>query len=225
MTSAVDICNMALAVLGDSANITNIDPPEGSAQAEYCATFYPQARKTVLSMHQWSFATKRAELSSITTAHPPPQSWEYTYAMPSAVLKVIGVYAKETSYDENKRQAAFEVSGNFNTRVIYSNTENAVLRYVANVDDTTRFSPLLVNAIVYTLASFLAGPIIKGTESIQISDAHRQTGMLFAQKAFSEDANQSNLSIVHSDTRHTPTWIENRGSLWPYQDAKIIRDV
>ena len=44
MPSEVDICNLALGHLGDSATVATIDPPEGSAQAEHCARFYPIAR-------------------------------------------------------------------------------------------------------------------------------------------------------------------------------------
>jgi len=225
MTSAIDICNLSLSLLGDTANITSIDPPEGSAQAEYCARFYPLARKTVLSMHAWTFATKRVALSSVTTAHPPPQTWQYTYAVPSAMLKILGVYRAAAVYDEQKTQVAYEVSGDFNTRVIYSNIDDPVMRYVANVDDTTRFPPLLVNAIAYTLASHLAGPIIKGTESINIGDAMLQRGMAYAKQAMAEDANQSNNSVVERDTRHMAPWMDNRGSLTDWGEAKIIRDV
>ena len=44
MASVADICNMALGHLGDSATVASIDPPEGSAQAEHCARFYPMVR-------------------------------------------------------------------------------------------------------------------------------------------------------------------------------------
>lgn len=224
MASAVNICNLALSILGDRANVSSIDPPEGSAQAEHCARFYPLARDTILSMHAWSFATKRAILSSITTAYPPPQTWEYTYGVPSDMLKMLGVYRADATYDEDKVQIEYEVSGQNNTRVLYANIDDPVIRYVANVTDPTFFSPLLVNAIAYTLASHLAGPIVKGTESIRLSESHRQTGMLFAQKAFAEDANQTNRSFVQRDTRHPPSWIKNRGSLWPYTDSKPLPD-
>ena len=224
MASAVDICNLALSLLGDRANVSSIDPPEGSAQAEHCARFYPLARDTILSMHAWSFATKRAILSSITTAYPPPQTWEYTYAVPSDMLKVLGVYRADSTYDEDKVQIEYEVSGQNNTRVLYANIDDPVIRYVANVTDPTVFSSLLVNAIAYTLASHLAGPIIKGLDSIKISEAMLQRGLAYAEKAMSEDANQTNRSFVQRDTRHPPSWIENRGSLWPYTDSKPLPD-
>ncbi len=50
MPSVVDLCNLALAYLGDDATVASIDPPEGSAQAEHCQRFYPIARDTLLQM-------------------------------------------------------------------------------------------------------------------------------------------------------------------------------
>ena len=44
MASEVEICNLALARLGDAATVVSIDPPEGSAQAEHCAMFYRPLR-------------------------------------------------------------------------------------------------------------------------------------------------------------------------------------
>ena len=59
MASEVEICNLALARLGDAATVVSIDPPEGSAQAEHCAMFYPMARDTLLAQHPWGFAQRR----------------------------------------------------------------------------------------------------------------------------------------------------------------------
>ena len=63
MATEVDICNLALAHLGDDATIASLSPPEGSAQAEKAARFYPIARNTLLEMHTWNFASKAWKLS------------------------------------------------------------------------------------------------------------------------------------------------------------------
>ena len=60
MASDVEICNLALSHLGDTATVASIDPPEGSAQAEHCARFYPIARDALLEKHDWSWATRRS---------------------------------------------------------------------------------------------------------------------------------------------------------------------
>ena len=65
MASEVDICNLALAHLGDSATVASINPPEGSAQAEMCQRFYPIARDSLLEMHNWGFATRRKALAQL----------------------------------------------------------------------------------------------------------------------------------------------------------------
>ena len=65
MASVVDICNLALAHLGDDATISSIDPPEGSAQAEHCKRFYTSARDTLLQLHPWNFASKRIALAEL----------------------------------------------------------------------------------------------------------------------------------------------------------------
>ena len=49
MASDVDVCNLALAHLGDEATVASISPPEGSAQAGHCARFYPMARDSASS--------------------------------------------------------------------------------------------------------------------------------------------------------------------------------
>ena len=65
MASAVDICNLALARLGDSATVASIDPPEGSAQSEHCARFYPLARRQIFEAHNWSFLIRREKLAPL----------------------------------------------------------------------------------------------------------------------------------------------------------------
>lgn len=161
MSSAVDICNLALGHLGDSANVSSIDPPEGSAQAEHCARFYPVARDTLLEMHNWGFASRRVALAQLSVPSANPETtWEYAYAAPAAVAKMIAVLAPDT---DDSMGVEFEVETlSTGSLVIYTNTEDAILRYTARITDTTKFTPLFVDALSWLLASYLAGPIIKG---------------------------------------------------------------
>lgn len=186
MSSAVDICNLALGHLGDEATVSSLDPPEGSAQAEHCARYYPIARRALLSMHAWSFNTRRASLALLSAT--PPAGWGYVYALPAQCLKPVAVYMPEQV--DNYALLAGDVvpqdTGDFNTqafvaetlstgvKVIYTNVEEAVLLYLVDVTDTTKFSPLVDLALARLLASFLAGPIIKGTEGMRVAGAHRK---------------------------------------------------
>ena len=90
MPSVVEICNLALAHLGDDATVASIDPPEGSAQSEHCARFYPIARDSLLQMHTWSFASRRVSLAQVTM---PYTMWKYAYGVPADMLTAVAVHA------------------------------------------------------------------------------------------------------------------------------------
>jgi hypothetical protein len=217
MSSAVDICNIALGHLGDSANVSSIDPPEGSAQAEHCARFYPMARDTMLEMHDWGFATRRAALAQISIpSATPATAWEYAYAVPSTAAKLIAILVPETPDSDGE---AFDVETlSTGSRVIYTNVEDAILRYVERISDTTKFSPLFVDALGWLLASYLAGPIIKG-------DSGATTG----RECYKTFLGQYSLA-VGSDTRqrrvvdsHVPASIRARGVNTTRSNAMRVR--
>ncbi len=179
MASEVDICNLALGHLGDNATVASLDPPEGSAQAEHCARFYPLARDAILELHDWNFATKRAQPAMI--ASPWPQ-WRYAYVQPSDCLRVLAVLNPEATDDYSQSlprpwsQSGLDNPGmatytpqpfvcetdDEGREVILTNQENALVRYVAFVSDTTKFTPLFTTTLTWHLASLLAGPVIKG---------------------------------------------------------------
>jgi hypothetical protein len=186
VASALDICNLALSHLGDSANVSSIDPPEGSAQAEHCARFYPVARDSLLEMHNWSFATRRAQPALL--AEDIDTAWSYAYAAPAGMVKPIAVVAPGTLDTADSEDYAVE-SLDSGLVVIYTNTENPVLRYVARVTDTTKYTPLFVDALSWLLASYLAGPIIKGDSGVSAGRACFQTFTGQFQRAASSDAN------------------------------------
>ncbi len=222
MASEVDICNLALGHLGDAATVSSINPPEGSAQAEHCARFYPIARDALLEMHAWGFATKRVNLASLGSAWP---EWQYCYAVPNDALNLLAVLPPESTddysvgitYHYSQTGAPFTPGGKYQpqpfnyealadgTMVIYTNQVNAMLRYTAYIEDTTVFSPLFVVTLSWLLASYLAGPIIKG----DAGSAEAKRCMLMAQqmlgKAASSDANQRRTTIA----QNTP-WMTGR---------------
>ena len=170
MASEVDICNLALGHLGDNATVASLDPPEGSAQAEHCARFYPLARDAILELHDWNFATRRSQPAQITS--PWPQ-WKYAYVQPADCLRVLAVLDPEATDDfsmamPNPGLATYTPqpfvceTDEEGREIVLTNQENALIRYVAYVSDTTKFTPLFVTTLTWHLASLLAGPVIKG---------------------------------------------------------------
>jgi hypothetical protein len=191
VASALDICNLALSHLGDSANVSSIDPPEGSAQAEHCARFYPIARDSLLEMHNWSFATRRTQPALL--AEDIDTAWTYAYAAPAGMVKPIAVVVPGALDDADSQPYTVETLST-GLVVVYTNTENAVLRYVARVTDTTKYTPLFVDALSWLLASYLAGPIIKGDSGVQAGRACFNTFTGQYQRAAGSDANMQKTS-------------------------------
>lgn len=218
MASEVDIANLALGHLGDNATVASLYPPEGSAQAEHCARFYPIARDSLLEMAFWNFSVKRGILAPVAQNWT---EWKYAYALPGDCLSPISVlpidayddYATKFvptdtpywshnyspvvaagRYTPQPYSIEMDAAGN---QVLFTNLENAVLRYTSYVTDTTRFSPLFVMALSWHLASMLAGPIIKGDQGA--AEAKRCTQMMagYLSQAEMSDANQRNIKVEH----------------------------
>jgi len=108
MSSVVDICNLSLSHVGDSATVSSIDPPEGSAQAEHCARFYPIARDSMLEMAYWNFTARRVTLAQVTMDWP---EWKYAYALPGDVLNIMGVLSHDAEDDYSTRFVPTDTAG------------------------------------------------------------------------------------------------------------------
>ncbi len=221
MASEIDICNLALAHLGDSATVSSIDPPEGSSQAEHCARFYPIARDSLLEMHSWGFATRRIQLAQVANAWP---EWDYAYAMPNNALNVIAVIPPDATDDYTpvlQSSTGLESAGGEFTpkefaceiddegsQIILTDQPNAVLRYTTTINDPTKFSPLFIVALSWHLASMLAGPVVKGETGSAQADRCDGKMMKYLSQAKTSDVAQRRENLSHKvswmNSRNTP---------------------
>lgn len=196
MASSVQICNMALSHIGSEARVSSIDPPDGSVEAGHCATFYDLARTELLEPGSWNFSLKRASLAEVTNAS---DTWAYAYALPSDCLRALRILYPSVAltvftqdqraepHTDDRSSAQFDIEG----EVLYTNQPEAVLLYVVDVTDTTRFTPSFTAAFGYHLAGYLAGPIIKGVEGTRVADAMHQRAQALAGIAATTAANAS----------------------------------
>lgn len=172
MSTDVDICNLALARLGDPATISSIDPPEGSAQADHCARFYPMARDAVLTAHPWRFAISRKRLAKLAEA---PVGTEANYfALPSDCLRLVSVHdaGEVTPWDENFLDLpplTYTVEMRASAKVLLCHASDVFVRYVSVRTPESVFPPDVVDAIGWLLASYLAGTMVPGTSGTQLS--------------------------------------------------------
>jgi hypothetical protein len=203
LASVVDICNLSLAHLGDEATVSAISPPDGSAQADHCARFYPIARDVLLELGVWGFAIKRATLA-LTVTTTPAGNWAYEYAMPSGVIRPLSIKQEEADDRDPSEPFIIEVNASTGNQVILTNTENAVLRYTFLVTDTTKFSPLFINCLSWLLASYLAGPITKDKNT---------KGMMYQMfQAELSKAGVINANAGKTSLNYTPTTLSLRGN-------------
>lgn len=216
MSSEVEICNLALAHLGDSATVASIDPPEGSAQAEHCARWYPIARNSLLELQEWDFAITRALLAELAN---PFAQWQHVYARPSDCLKVLAILPSDATgdlaqtfpttclYPGATPQACTiytpadfttETDANTGNKIILTNQANALARYTRAVTDTSKFSSLFTDALGWYLAGYLSGPVLKGDTGINVGRAMKAEALAMLSAAAVASANQSSQQQVHA---------------------------
>lgn len=200
MASVVQVCNMALSHIGSEARVSSISPPDGSVEAGHCATFYDLARTELIEPGTWRFALARAALAQLTN---DSTTWLYAYALPSDCQRALRILTPGTALTvftqdtvdvspTDEGSADFTIEGD----VLYSNEPDAVLVYSRDVTDVSRFPASFISALSYMLASYVAGPIIKGNEGTKIGDAMRVRALSIADLSATASANAS--STTHA---------------------------
>jgi hypothetical protein len=187
VASEVDIVNMGLGHLGDAANVSSIDPPDGSAQADHAVRFFSIARDQLLEEGTWSFATRRQALTQLSV-NPLDGLWAYAYQLPDQCIKPVAVLMSMIADDtdpEASRPFIVETLDD-GSGVIYTNAQSAVLKFIWRQEDTTRFSPKFCVAFSWLLAHYFAGPITKDANQAK---AAYQIYEVVRDNALASDAN------------------------------------
>lgn len=205
MASVVQICNMALSHIGSEARVASISPPDGSVEAGHCATFYDLARTEMLEPGNWAFALKRQALAQVTN---PSTIWAYAYAKPADCQRALRILRPSIAitvftqdlvvepHTDDRDSAPFDIEG----EVILTNEPDAVLVYNQDVTDSTKFPASFTSALSYLLASYIAGPIIKGNEGTRVGDAMRERAMRLADVSATSSANASSADNLPQST-------------------------
>lgn len=222
MASDVAICNRALGILGQQRQVTSIDPPDGSVEAGRCATFYPTARLELIEAHNWPFAMARVELAPVAEN---PTAWAGAYALPADCLRAVRVPTAYTAslFDQpgeyraglfvprgassqrpGEASAPFELEGG----ILYTDEPTPTLIYLRDVTDSTKFTPGFTTALQHLLASYLAGPIIKGLEGARVAERWRLAAERLAVQGLARDAASAGQS--QSSGTHIPAHLANR---------------
>lgn len=200
-TSETAIANMALAHLGNSDQIANLD--ENSNEARACLLFYEQCRDEVLGAFPWPFATIIDALALVEA--DPTDEWAFSYRYPSDALTV---YRIPSGFDRAAFQSftwpcsltdwpygfpavptRFRIVSDDEGKLIYTDQEDATIEYTKRETDPTRFPADFTNALALKLASDIA-PMVAGGDPFKLGDKAFQKYRLAVSDARARAANE-----------------------------------
>lgn len=198
MASDVDVCNMALSHLGSEAAVVSLTPPDGSAEAGHCKRFFALARRQALELAGFSWTKKRAALASVTN---PSSVWTYAYQLPGDCITPLRVlqanfntalvdsYTGRVVTADELRTLTEALGADFQQEgsVLLTHEPDAVLLYTRDVTDLTRASASFISGLSYLLASFIAGPILKGKEGAAAGRELREAAKVILADAAVQD--------------------------------------
>ena len=187
MATKVDICNLALGILGDPATLVSIDPPEGSAEADHCARFYPMAKKMALSSYSWGFATRRIVPACLATKVVGDKE-SYVFPLPSDCLQVLAVSVDDQQ--ETQALVKYRIEWIDGRECLITRHKDIWLSYTSSETDESQFSAPFTLALSRLLASMLAGPMIPGSSGSKMSADQIQLYEYFLTQAKAHDARQ-----------------------------------
>jgi hypothetical protein len=156
-TTELDIVQMALGALGETTTIASLASPVTKSE-KLGVLFFARTRDRLMARHNWSWATRRAELLRLTDH--VRYGWGYCYALPSDFLRSIDL---DTGYRATGKSVptpwAIEMNDTATGRILCCDLSPASLAYVARVTDPSLWSNAFADALIFELASRLAMPM------------------------------------------------------------------
>lgn len=176
-----EICNMALGMLG--AQLLADFDTDTNTTGVLCRLFYPTAIKVILEDMPWTFATKRASLTTPVVS-TPIFGYATAFQLPDDFIQII-----ETDPEE----ASWQIEGT----LILTDQNTLGIRYVYSVEDTALLSAHVVQALSAKMAALLAMPV---TRNLEITDAMLKVYTGFVTLARGRDTQQESRRTYGRDS-------------------------
>lgn len=185
MASQVEICNVALRILGQQP-ILSIE--DNLPQAISISGVYEIVRKATLRKHTWNFAMKRQQLPALTAT--PAWGYSYAYQLPTDLLRLVEV---QCNLD-------YRVEG---LTVLTNAPAPLNIRYVKDAKDPAEYDALFVDAFAGELASMICEDVTGSNTKKQTAEAVtgaalREARRINAQENPSQGVSDANFSWVVS---------------------------
>lgn len=174
VTSAVDICNHALALCGQG-RIGSIAPVEDSSQSRACAQVFTEVLKTALYDVPWNFATRRASLGA-PLSETPAYEWTYAFLLPTdpLCLRVLST---------NQPSLPWVVEG----RKLLIDSSTVSIKYTALITDESQWDPGFAHALALLLAAKIAYTL---TKNPKLAEALEQRYFLYRDQHATSNAQE-----------------------------------
>ena len=154
--SEVDICNLALARVGQDVIVNLTDT---GRSARLCNLLYEPSRDQLLRSYRWKFAIKRTELAASATA--PDHGYTYSYPLPTDCLRVLSVSEEDPEFDPDLDPALWDIEDG---ELVTDKVAPLPIKYIARIEDTNQFDPCFIDALTAYMAYKLA-PSLRESET------------------------------------------------------------
>jgi hypothetical protein len=205
MSSATDVCNLALMHLKTGLRIGNI-ATDTTETGLACALIYPLVRDDFQNSRPWNFCKKTASL--VPVAQNPNNVWAFSYTYPPDCLYFRRIQALMTTpgdqnnvvpssamvnfgsvttpqMDTQQSAIAFEVADG----LIYTNQPNAIGEYTFRNEDEGTWPVTVVIAMSYAVAAMLA-PIVTDGDPFNMIGKMEQLAKIKTDIAAAQNANE-----------------------------------
>lgn len=177
MASVVEICNMALAEVGD-VFIESLS--ENSKEARRCTVAYPPARRGLLRAFDWNFARARAELAPLAEA--PDFGFEAVFQLPSSCLRLL--------------QVVSEVEWRIEGRTVLASGDSLQILYTTDVTDPNQFDALFSRALALRIASDVAFSLAASKDLVKNLETLFQMAITQAQRIGAVESDWETKTVV-----------------------------
>ncbi len=169
----IDICSNALIRVGASS-ISSFD--EATAEAEVAKNLYNIIKNSLISSYPWNFSLKQARLNKLSFV--PQADFRYAYLLPNDCLRVVSC-----GNDAKSRGLEYVING----KSLYSNVDNAIISYVADIKEDVMPS-FFVELLIGKLASDFCIALTESTSRADFlnkryEDDFKRAKLLDAQQA------------------------------------------
>lgn len=203
MPGKTEICNFALAHLGVSKPIGDIETDK-SASAQACRVFFDISNDETFRDFNWPFATIYLELGLVEET--PNTNWDYSYRYPSDCSNFRKILSSIRN-DNRQTRVSYEIASDSEGRLIFTDRENAIGKYTSKIVDTNLYSADYTMMLSLLLASYIAprvtagDPFGLGSRAFKLYVASREKAQATAFNEQQDDENPEAESVrVREDT-------------------------